>query len=484
MMSMNEVLQLAVLLAVGAFSTEKGLGALPANSAGPAVPVNIEQAYLECGCFPENIQQPTSNAQHPLTAKRAAVGCSKSDVGCWMFPFPLHPKREGRGGKRDIRNAHRMRPCRRSPPDASTSTPPQRTDVFVSGQGGYHTYRIPALIVTSNQTLLAFCEGRKNSASDTGNIDLLLKRSTDGGKTWSEPQVVWDDGANTCGNPCPVVDKTTGTIWLLLTHNPGDTEEARIMKGQPGGTRTVWLSRSTDDGKTWTPPVDITASAKDPSWRWYATGPGVGIQIQRGPHRGRLVVPCDHSCKVAGSDPDRPATETGSHVIYSDDHGQTWKLGGWIRPQMDESQVIELADGEGGLLLNMRNTAKANLRAQSISHNGAQTWTAPEFPPELVEARCQASLLRYNWPDGQEPGRLLFSNPASPRRRDLTVRVSRDDGKTWPVSRMLHEGPTAYSCLTVLPDKSVGCLHECGSKNPYEKISFAWFPLAWIERGN
>ena len=356
--------------------------------------------------------------------------------------------------------------------------------MFVSGQGGYHTYRIPALIVTSNQTLLAFCEGRKNSASDTGNIDLLLKRSTDGGKTWSEPQVVWDDGANTCGNPCPVVDKTTGTIWLLLTHNPGDTEEARIMKGQPGGTRTVWLSRSTDDGKTWTPPVDITASAKDPSWRWYATGPGVGIQIQHGPHRGRLVVPCDHSCKVAGSDPDRPATETGSHVIYSDDHGQTWKLGGWIRPQMDESQVIELADGEGGLLLNMRNTAKANLRAQSISHKGAQTWTAPEFPPELVEARCQASLLRYNWPDGQEPGRLLFSNPASPRRRDLTVRVSRDDGKTWPVSRMLHEGPTAYSCLTVLPDKSVGCLHECGSKNPYEKISFAWFPLAWIERGN
>ncbi len=153
----------------------------------------------------------------------------------------------------------------------------------------------PALIVTSNQTLLAFCEGRKNSASDTGDIDLLLKRSTDGGKTWSEPQVVWDDGPNTCGNPCPVVDETTGTIWLLLTHNPGDTGEARIMEGKPGGTRTVWLSRSTDDGKTWTPPVDITASTKDPSWGWYATGPGVGIQIQHGPHRGRLVIPCDHS---------------------------------------------------------------------------------------------------------------------------------------------------------------------------------------------
>ena len=377
-----------------------------------------------------------------------------------------------------------MRPCRRSPPGVSTSTQLQQTDVIVSGQGGYHTYRIPALIVTSNQTLLACCEGRKNSASDTGDIDLLLKRSTDGGKTWSEPHVVWDDGPNTCGNPCPVVDETTGTIWLLLTHNPGDTEEARIMKGQPGGTRIVWLSRSTDDGKTWTSPVNITASAKDPSWRWYATGPGVGIQIRQGPHRGRLVVPCDHSCKVADSAPGKPATETGSHVIYSDDHGQTWKLGGRVRPQMDESQVIELADGEAGLLLNMRNTAKANLRAQSVSHDGGQTWTTPEFLPELVEARCQASLLRYNWPEGKEPGRLLFSNPASPRRRDLTVRVSRDDGKTWPVSRTLHEGPAAYSCLTVLPDKSIGCLYECGSTNPYEKITFACFPRAWIERGN
>src|ERR1039458_2878267 len=115
---------------------------------------------------------------------------------------------------------------------------------------------------------------------------------------------------------------------------------------------------------------------------------------------------------------------------------------------MDESQAIELADGEGGLLLSMRNTAKTNLRAQSVSHDGGQTWTAPEFLPELVEARCQASLLRYNWPAGKEPGRLLFSNPASPRRRDLTVRVSRDAGKSWPISRTLHAGPAAYSCLT------------------------------------
>jgi len=139
---------------------------------------------------------------------------------------------------------------------------------------------------------------------------------------------------------------------------------------------------------------------------------------------------------------------------------------------------------DGGLLLNMRNTVEANLRAQSVSHDGGQTWTAPEFLPELAEARCQGSLLRYHWPDGKVPGRLLFSNPAGLRRRDLTVRVSRTDGKTWPVSRTLHEGPAAYSCLSVLPDKTIGCLYECGRTHAYEKITFARFPLGWVEGGN
>jgi sialidase-1 len=364
---------------------------------------------------------------------------------------------------------------------AGASVPMGQQDVFISGQGGYHTYRIPALIVASNQTLLAFCEGRKNSRSDTGDIDLLLKRSTDGGKSWSEPQVVWADGPNTCGNPCPVVDETTGTIWLLMTHNPGDTGEAQIKERKAGATRTVWVSRSEDNGATWTPPVNITASTKDPSWGWYATGPGVGIQIQHGPHWGRLVIPCDYSFQGADRNGRGPAVEGGSHIIYSEDHGQTWKLGGTVYPQMNESQVLELAGGEGALLLNMRNTAKAGRRAQSISRDGGQTWTAPEYPTELVEPGCQASLLRYGWPQAHEPGCILFSNPASSRRRNLTVRVSRDDGKTWPASKTLHEGPAAYSCLAVLSDKTICCLYECGRTNAYEKISFARFSLDWLE---
>ena len=350
----------------------------------------------------------------------------------------------------------------------------------MAGQYGYHTYRIPALIVTTNKTLLAFCEGRKNSRSDTGDIDLLLKRSADGGKTWSAQQVVWDDGTNTCGNPCPVVDEQTGTIWLLLTHNPGNTVEAGIKERKPGGTRTVWVSRSDDDGKSWSAPTDTTASTKDPGWGWYATGPGVGIQIQHGPHRGRLVIPCDHSFNRVEGAGDEASVEGGSHIIYSDDHGRTWKLGGIARPQMNESQVVELADGKGTLLLNMRTTSKANRRGQSLSRDGGQTWTAPEFQAQLVEPRCQASLVRYNWPKGKEPGRILFSNPAGTGRTNLTVRISLDDGKTWPVAQTLNEGPSAYSCLTVLPDGAVGCLYERGRSNPYGKITFARFPLAWL----
>jgi len=359
---------------------------------------------------------------------------------------------------------------------------PRQDDVFVAGRDGYHTYRIPSLILTTNGTLLAFCEGRKNSRSDTGNIDLLLKRSTDGGKTWSAQQVVWDDGPNTCGNPCPVVDQQTGAIWLLLTHNPGNMNEARIKELAPGGTRTVWVSRSLDDGKTWSPPRDITASTKEPSWGWYATGPGIGIQIQQGLHRGRLVIPCDHSFQAENRSGSGPI-QAGSHVIYSDDHGQTWRLGGVARPQMNESQVVELADGKGSLLLNMRTTSKTNRRGTSFSHDGGLTWTAPEYASELVEPRCQASLLRYDWPLGDKPGRILFSNPAGVGRTNLTIRISRDDGKSWPIARTLYASPAAYSCLAVLPDKSIGCLYECGREHPYEKITFVRFPLNWLEEG-
>lgn len=352
---------------------------------------------------------------------------------------------------------------------------PMQSDIFVAGRDGYHTYRIPSLITTKAGTLLAFCEGRKNDGSDHGNVDLLLKRSTDGGKTWGGQKVLWDDGENTCGNPCPVVDEQTGTIWLLLTRNLGVDAEDAIRARTARGTRTVWVCHSNDDGTTWSTPAEITASTKDPAWGWYATGPGVGIQIRHGQFAGRLVIPCDHTSGAQGK-------TLASHVIYSDDHGTTWKLGGITRPNMNECQVVELADGKGTLLLDMRSYLGEHRRAHSLSRDGGLTWTEPRSHSDLIEPVCQASILRYSWPGAgrQDKSRILFSNPASEKRRNLTVRLSYDEGKRWPVARSLHEGPAAYSCLAVLADRTIACLYERGDKGAYEKITFASFTLGWL----
>src|SRR5262249_44083222 len=150
---------------------------------------------------------------------------------------------------------------------------------FISGTDGYHTYRIPAIVVTTNETILAFCEGRKNSPNDSGKIDLLLKRSTDGGKSWSAQQIIRSDGENVCGNPAPVVDETTGAIWLLMTWSLGTDGEREIGNGTSKDTRRVFVTHSDDHGVTWAKPREITTSVKKPDWRWYATGPANGIQL-------------------------------------------------------------------------------------------------------------------------------------------------------------------------------------------------------------
>ncbi|HOB73548.1 MAG TPA: sialidase family protein [Phycisphaerae bacterium] len=349
----------------------------------------------------------------------------------------------------------------------------EQQELFVSGTDGYHTYRIPALIVTARGTLLAFCEGRKNSGADSGDIDILFKRSTDAGRTWEETRLIADHGPHTIGNPCPVVDRKTGTIWLLLTGNLAQDVEGKILSGASIGTRTVWVCRSDDDGITWTTPVEITSSVKDPAWTWYATGPGCGIQLRS----GRMVIPCDHNLA------DQARTRR-SHVIYSDDHGQTWKLGGVAGPDTNECQVVELADGT--LMLNMRNYAKGtgrqSLRAISTSTDAGQTWTPPTYSAELVEPVCQAAFVRFADPLSPPagPAPLLFSNPASTKRANMTVRVSYDEGRTWPIARQINPGPSAYSALAVLPDRTIALFYERGEKNPYEKITLARFSFEWL----
>jgi sialidase-1 len=355
---------------------------------------------------------------------------------------------------------------------SAAGTALEKSVIFESGKDGYHTYRIPSLLVTARGRLLAFAEGRRNGSGDSGDIDLLLKRSIDQGKTWTPAQTVWDDGPNVCGNPCPVVDRDTGTIWLLLTWNRGNDKEPEIIAGRSKDTRRAFVTSSTDDGLTWSRPREITAAIKKPEWTWYATGPGAGIQIEHGPHKGRLVVPCDHIEAVS--------RRYVSHVIYSDDHGQTWQLGASTpRDTVDECEVVELVGGR--LMLNMRNYDRSvATRQTATSPDGGLTWTDQRHAPELIEPTCQASIRRHSWPVGDRAGVILFSNPASTRREKMTVRASLDDGRSWAFSRLLDPRPSAYSCLATLPDGSVGILYETGSRSPYETIVFARFALSWL----
>lgn len=347
-----------------------------------------------------------------------------------------------------------------------------QVDVFVAGAGGYHTFRIPAMVRLPGGDLLAFAEGRTAGRGDAGDIDLVMRRSIDGGRSWGDLSVVWDDGPNTCGNPCPVVVGEGGRVLLLATHNLGHDTEREIIDQAAEGSRTVWVLESSDGGVSWDPPREITASVKRPEWTWYATGPGNGIELRWGERTGRLIVPCDHI--EAGT------KEYYSHVISSDDRGATWRIGG-VTPsdRVNECAVAEI--GPGRLLLNMRNYDPAvRARAVSTSEDAGETWGPLRRDAALPEPICQASMVAME--DGGFPGgggdfltpTLVFSNPASAEARiRMTVRMSGDGGESWTDGAVLHEGPAAYSSLAPLGDGSVGCLYERGDQHPYERITFA-----------
>lgn len=357
--------------------------------------------------------------------------------------------------------------------DASAKPLPH-TDVFTAGVGGYHTYRIPAIVVSTQGTLLAFCEGRKSGRGDSGNIDMLVSRSTDAGKTWSRPYVIWNDGDNTCGNPAPVVDRDTGVIWLPMTWNHGSDHEGEIKSGKSKHPRHAYLTHSKDDGRSWAAPVKISESVRKPHWRWYATGPGNAIQLTRGKHKGRLLIPANHSDHT-----DAEKHPYRSHVFWSDDHGKTWELGGVHEDRTNESAVVELADG--GILQAMRSYHGKNKRAMSVSGDGGKKWGKVYLDDALNTPVCQASILRYSWADEKSLGgksRILFSSPRGSGRSHLHVWVSYDEGKTWPVSKEIHPGGAAYSNLVKLPENRVGVLYE---KDGYKTISLVTFDVEWLE---
>ena len=334
--------------------------------------------------------------------------------------------------------------------------------VYKSGDDGYKCFRIPTIIKAKNGVILAFAEGRKKSCSDTGDVDIVLKKSFDNGNSWSSIQVIWDDGANTCGNPSPVLDRKSGRISLLSTWNRGEDKEWQIIDQKSIDTRHVFLIHSNDNGSTWSNPKEITSDVKLDNWTWYATGPVNGIQLSKGKNKGRLIIPCDHI-----------ETETKhyySHVIYSDDGGLKWKLGGSTNQhQVNECTVIELNSGE--LVLNMRNYTDDRLRKLAISKDQGISWGDIYSDSNLIEPICQASMINIRRPFKSQI--IAFSNPNSKSAREkMTVKFSFDKMKTWSQNILIHDGPAAYSNLIQLNNSEIGCLFEGGQKSAYEGIAF------------
>ena len=334
--------------------------------------------------------------------------------------------------------------------------------VFKSGNDGYNCFRIPTIIKAKNGTILAFAEGRKKSCSDTGDVDLVYKKSCDNGITWSSLKVIWDDGKNTCGNPSPVVDIKSGRISLLSTWNRGEDKEWQIIDQKSIDTRHVFLINSNDNGSTWSNPKEITSDVKLDNWTWYATGPVNGIQLSKGKNKGRLIIPCDHI--------EAETKHYYSHIIYSDDGGLKWNLGGSTNQhQVNECTIIELNSGE--LVLNMRNYTDDRLRKLAISKDQGISWGDIYSDINLIEPICQASMINIRRPLKSQI--IAFSNPNSKSVREkMTVKFSFDKMKTWSQNILIHDGPAAYSNLIQLNNSEIGCLFEGGQKSAYEGIAF------------
>ncbi|MFJ8631305.1 exo-alpha-sialidase [Streptomyces sp. NPDC093568] len=364
--------------------------------------------------------------------------------------------------------------------NASASSACTSSVPYVSGKGGYDTYRIPATVTTARGTVLAFAEGRHDGAGDTGDIDVVLRRSLDGGCTWGAQTVVAAGEGDTRGNPAPVVDPRTGAVVLVTSYNSGDVTEAQIMRGEatPEQSRRVFVQRSTDDGRTFTSPRDITRTVKPWNWRWYATGPGHAIALRHGKHAGRLLVASNHSVAPAPGSPDtgQEAKYYGAHAIYSDDGGLTWEMG-FVDDSYDgysnanESTAAELPDGRVYFNSRDQHGTSAGNRLDSVSSDGGESLDRPyTVQPSLNDVPVvEGSVLQL--PGAKAP--LLFSGPSVPTaRQSMAVWRSTDGGATFTKALTLSQQRAAYSDLVRLDGQRVGILYETGVGGTYETIEF------------
>ncbi|WP_406422871.1 exo-alpha-sialidase [Streptomyces sp. NBC_00873] len=340
-------------------------------------------------------------------------------------------------------------------------------DLTVDGVGSPH-YRIPALTTTARGTVLAAYDARPTLGDLPSNISIVLRRSTDGGVTWQPQQVVRKDAApNGYGDPSLLVDRTTGRIFLFYAAgvNQGffgsgtgnDETDPNILQAD--------YSYSDDDGLTWIH-RRITQQIKNPAWAGMFAASGEGIQLRHGAYKGRLIQ--QYAVRINGANYAASA--------YSDDHGETWKMGNPVGPGGDENKTVELSDGR--VMLNNRSRP---YRTIAYSTDGGVNYTPFAQDTQLTDPANNASVIRYNPaapPSNPQSSWLLFSNTEdASARRNLTVKMSCDNGKTWPIRKVVDPGAAAYSTLTPLPGGRVGLLYERGN---YEHITYSSFDLQWL----
>ncbi|MDI5981662.1 exo-alpha-sialidase [Amycolatopsis magusensis] len=356
---------------------------------------------------------------------------------------------------------------------------------------GYACFRIPAIVKTARGTLLAFAEGRVDNCGDTGDIDLVLKRSEDGGRTWSPLQVVNSGDGDTHGNPVPIVDRQTGRVVLVSTYNAGRADDKGCAIPCP---RFPHQQHSDDDGRTWSAPRDIGAQVKRPEWTaWYASGPVHGIQLEKGPHAGRLVFGVNAET-ARGTD----SVENHATLVYSDDHGDNWKIGalndfphpvgGTYTQKPQEISVAELADGSVYAAGREQGGTDVGNRTFAISRDGGESFSTPFTTiPDLVTPIVQGSVLRLQRPG--RPERLLFSSPSdTDRRRWMMIRSSYDGGRSWETVEQgtrLTSDWSGYSDLVQISDPrsaavEIGLMYEGGPVDARDEIRFARFDEEYL----
>ena len=365
------------------------------------------------------------------------------------------------------------------------SQPPQRTTLWTGGIGGYQIYRIPGIVVTTHGTILAYATGRRQlSRGDWSDADIVLRRSTDGGRTWGPSHRIAGNGHGTTDNPIAIVDHQTGAIHFLFQKN-----YARC-----------YYMRSNDDGKTFSKPVDITYVFDKfrSQYDWHVIAPGVGHAIQL--RSGRLLVPIWMSLGKPTGPHTRAHRPSAIATIYSDDHGRTWKPG-QHHPHLKRLKSPTPANPwpSSSPTAASCSMSAMNPRATAASSSSAPTasshWSKPRFDPQLFDPICAASIVRYSTHPPARFNRILFSNPDSEAfpgkpphtfraRRNLTIRLSNNDGRTWPVKRVLRPGPSGYSDLAVGPHKTIYSIYEAGKSSKTNlsaaRIVVARFKLAWL----